>query len=161
MTGRDRTRSGADPFLRILAEIRKWTWIGAACAVAGSASLVALVWLLTKDFSLDDGDRPPGWDRMLNGLKNGALWFMLAAAGALAKSRGRSAWFALLGAFSCLGIAITLVLPKRCQACGAPGGVTANACAKCGAPLSLRWVRPPARDSGAGPVDSAEVDPRG
>ena len=80
---------------------------------------------------------------MVRGLFNATLLLLMAAVGSFARSKGRSDWFALLGAFNVIGLIAVMAAKKQCRRCGHRGVWNANACVECGAPLSLRWKPPP------------------
>ncbi len=52
-----------------------------------------------------------------------------------ARMRGRSPWFGLLGALSCVGALVLSRLPKNCVRCNAAVGASPQ-CRACGAPVS-------------------------
>jgi hypothetical protein len=57
---------------------------------------------------------------------------LVAGLAIYARMRGQSPWLGLLGLLSCLGMVVLVLLPKKCQHCGATTkGAT---CAACGAP---------------------------
>jgi len=52
-----------------------------------------------------------------------------------ARMRNRNPWWGLVGLFSCLGMLVLLLLPKKCHHCGAT--TKGKTCDACGAPAPI------------------------
>jgi|SRR5688572_13452371 len=50
-------------------------------------------------------------------------------------SKGRSAWWGLVGLLTWPGLVVVHCLGKNCMRCGSPGGSSAKQCDRCGGPL--------------------------
>ncbi|HET7543256.1 MAG TPA: hypothetical protein VFK05_25455 [Polyangiaceae bacterium] len=60
------------------------------------------------------------------------IGLLIAGLSVYARMRGHSPWFGALGLFSCLGMLVLVLLPKKCFNCKAT--IKGPTCAACGAP---------------------------